>query len=228
MTREELKFRTVGLAGAGLVRTLGASFRFHLEGEEHLRGCRSAGHPVILAFWHAWILPLAYLHRGEGIVVLTSEHGDGEYISRVIERMGFRTARGSSTRGGTRGLRDVVRAVRDGRDIGYTPDGPRGPARRFKRGGLVAAKLTGARIVTMAVEARGVVRLDNWDRFAIPGPFARIRVRYGEPLSIPRDAADAELREHGLALERALNVFEGDAAPTSREESGPADDGEPA
>lgn len=208
MTREELRLRAVGVAGAGLVRGLGRTLRFRLEGTEHLAVCRSERRPVILAFWHAWILPLAYLHRGEGIVVLTSEHGDGEYITRVIERMGFSTARGSSTRGGTRGLRELVRAAREGRDLGITPDGPRGPARRFKQGGLVAAKLTGARVVPMAVSAEGVHRLGSWDGFVIPRPFARIRVRYGAPHSIPRDAGEAELDRHASQLEHFLNQFE--------------------
>jgi lysophospholipid acyltransferase (LPLAT)-like uncharacterized protein len=221
VTREEIRFRAVGLVGAGILRGLGRSLRFQLEGTEHLEGCRRERRPVILAFWHAWILPLAYLHRGEGIVVLTSEHGDGEYITRVIQRMGFRTARGSSTRGGARGLRDVVRAAREGRDIGITPDGPRGPARSFKRGGLVAAKLTGARIVPMAVFAEGVHRLDSWDRFVIPRPFARIRVRYGAPHAIPRNAGDEELDRHALALERHLNQFEPDASERgARKDSG--------
>jgi len=205
VTGPTLRFRVAGRAGAAFLKLLGATLRFRIVGEDHLTALRAAGEPVIFAFWHSWILPLAYLHRNQGIVVLVSEHGDGEYIAQVIHRMGFRTARGSSTRGGVRGAREMVRGLREGADGGITPDGPRGPAGTFKPGALVASRLSGAHIVPMAVEAEGVWRLDSWDRFVIPKPFARIRVRYGSPLRVPRDADESEMERISGALEAFLN-----------------------
>jgi hypothetical protein len=163
---------------------------------------------VIFAFWHAWILPMAYVHRGEGVVVLVSAHRDGEYIARTIERMGFRTTRGSSTREGVRGLKGMVRALNEGADAGVTPDGPRGPAREFKPGGLLAAQLSGAPIIPIAVDGAPAWRLRSWDRFAVPKPFARIRVRYGPAHFIPRESTAEARAEHAIAVASALNALE--------------------
>lgn len=205
MKRSEAAFRVVGLAGSALLRVVGRTFRFRVEGAEAFRELRRQGRPVIFAFWHSRILPLAYLHRGEGVVVLVSRHADGEYITRVVSRLGFGVARGSSTRGGARGLRELVRHLRSGGDVAITPDGPRGPARRFKAGALLAAQLTEAPVVPVAAGSPSAWRLGSWDRFLIPGPFARFRVRYGTPHFVPRELGDGSLETHARILEDALN-----------------------
>jgi lysophospholipid acyltransferase (LPLAT)-like uncharacterized protein len=210
--RSERHYSVAGWLGSALLRSLGWTLRFRLEGREAVDRFRGSGQPVIFVFWHAWILPLALLHRGEGAVVLVSTHGDGEYIARVIGRMGFGTERGSSTRQGAVGLRGVVRALRGGRDVALTPDGPRGPAGVFKPGALLAAKLTGAPVVPVAVDGSPLWRLSSWDRFVVPRPGARIRVRYGEALTLQRDATEAELTAVARTLERELSVFDADSA----------------
>lgn len=208
MTGAELRFQAAGLAGSAVLRSLGRTLRFRIEGDAPFRSLRAGGTPLIFAFWHSWILPLAFLHREEGVVVLVSRHGDGEYITRVVRRMGFETARGSSTRGGARGLRELVRAQREGRDIAFTPDGPRGPARVFKRGALVAAQLTGAPVVPVSVEAETVWRVGSWDRLAVPKPFGRFRVRYGDPHYVPREAPPHQLDDHARHLTERMNELE--------------------
>lgn len=205
MTRGEFRFRSVGWAGSVVLRVLGASWRVSVHHEGPLREFRRAGQPVILAHWHSRILPLAYLHRGEGIVVLVSEHGDGEYITRVIERMGFGTGRGSSTRGGVQGLRSLLRAHRSGRDLGFAPDGPRGPARSCKPGVIVAAQLTGAPIVPLAAGGKALWRVGSWDRLVIPKPFAGLQLTYGEPLFVPRDATPEDVERAAARLEAELD-----------------------
>src|SRR5687768_786230 len=121
-----------GIVGAALVSTLLASTRVERIGWENVAHFRRRGTPVIFVFWHGNLLPLVHYHRHEGIVVLVSEHSDGERIARILARRGFGTVRGSSTRGGIRGLRALVRAARAGRDLALTPDGPRGPRGEFK------------------------------------------------------------------------------------------------
>jgi lysophospholipid acyltransferase (LPLAT)-like uncharacterized protein len=201
----ELRFQAAGLLGGGLVTCLFLSTRVEREGQEHFLRFRQQGRPVIFVFWHGQLLPLLYQHRREGAVVLVSEHADGEYVTRVMHRLGFGTARGSSTRGATKGLRALIRAAREGHDLGLTPDGPRGPARSFQPGALLAAAVTGLPIIPVAAGATSAWRLGSWDRFLIPKPFARIRLRYGPPHWIERSAGDAELEEHARALEQALN-----------------------
>lgn len=199
-----LKHRAVGRLGAGLVHTLFRTVRATRAGGEHLDEFRRQGRPVILVCWHGQLLPLVYVHRGQGIVLLVSEHGDGEFLTQVAERIGYGTVRGSSTRGGARGLKALVRAAAEGRDLALTPDGPRGPYGVFKPGALVAAQLTGAPVIPVAVGASAAWRLGSWDGFMIPKPFARMDVEYLAPRFVPRnadrDALDAIASEIGGEL----------------------------
>jgi lysophospholipid acyltransferase (LPLAT)-like uncharacterized protein len=203
--RPELGFRAAGVLGGALVRALFLSTRVDRSGSEYYQRFRAEGRPVIFVFWHGQMLPLLYHHRREGIVVLVSDHADGEYVTRVIERMGFGTARGSSTRGGTKGLKGLIRAARGGHDLAVTPDGPGGPARRFKPGALRAAALTGLPIIPVAAGATTGWRASSWDGFLVPKPLARVRIRYGPPYWIERGAGDAALASHAQVLENTLN-----------------------
>jgi lysophospholipid acyltransferase (LPLAT)-like uncharacterized protein len=210
----ELRFRAAGLLGRGLLGSYFPLVRCRREGAENYQQFRRQGKPVIFVFWHGHLLPLVHYHRNEGIVVLVSEHKDGEYIARVIHRHGFQTARGSSTRGGVKGLKAILRAAREDRDLGFTPDGPKGPRHAFKRGALLAAQITGLPLITVAVGADRAWYLKSWDRFMIPKPFSALRIRYGEPRWVPRDASEevlsavaqeleGRLREHTLELNPA-------------------------
>jgi lysophospholipid acyltransferase (LPLAT)-like uncharacterized protein len=191
---KEAKFTAAGLLGQGLLGSLFTTTRSTRVGQEHYLRFRREGRPVVFVFWHGQLLPLVHYHRSEGIVVLVSEHADGEYITRVIERHGFRTVRGSSTRGGIRGLKSLIREARAGHDLALTPDGPRGPAHELKPGALMAAQVTGAPIIPVAAGASAAWHFDSWDRFMVPRPLARITIEYAEPVWIER-RADAEERE---------------------------------
>lgn len=178
--------------------------RFRIEGTEPLEQFRAKGQPVIFAFWHGQILPLVHVHRNQGAVALVSDHSDGEYMARVIQRHGFGLARGSSTRGGVKGLKSALRAARAGKDLGITPDGPKGPRQVFKWGALVAAQLTGHPIIPVAVGANRAWYFNSWDRFMLPKPFSTLTVRYGPPTFVPRDSTESKLGEVALNLEEEL------------------------
>jgi lysophospholipid acyltransferase (LPLAT)-like uncharacterized protein len=208
--RSELHFRAVGFLASALVNALFRTTRVQRSGPEHYLRLRREGRPVIFVFWHGQLLPLLHHHRHERVVVLVSEHADGEYVTRVIERLGFGTARGSSTRGGTKGLKGLVRAARAGHDLAVTPDGPAGPARRFKPGALMAAALTGHPIIPVSATASSAWRLGSWDGFLIPRPLARVRLGYGPPYWVEREADGEALARHALILERTLNRMAAD------------------
>ena len=114
-----------------------------------------------------------------------SPHGDGEYITQVIHRLGFGTARGSSTRGGLRAAIEQARYGRDGHPLGISPDGPRGPRQQCQPGIVVVAQRAGLPIVPLASGMRRGRRLRSWDRFELPGFGARLLVTAGEPIQIP-------------------------------------------
>lgn len=205
MSRDELKLQTISRVGSAFLSVLGSSLRFHIEGAEHHRRLRDVGQPVIFALWHSRLLPLVHLHRNEGVVALVSNHRDGEYIARVIHRRGFGTARGSSTRGGAQGMRQLIRVARSGRDLAITPDGPRGPARVFKMGAITLARVGGLPIIPVAAGCSRSWRAGSWDRFMVPKPFARLQVRYAPPVHVPRDAGEEELERLRRQLEATLN-----------------------
>ena len=202
----ELRYETAGVLGTGLVAALFATTRLRREGAEHFERFRASGTPIVFVFWHGQLLPLVHYHRRQGIVVLVSEHVDGEYITRVIRRNGFGAVRGSSTRGGTKGLKALVRAARAGHDLALTPDGPRGPHGVFKAGALAAAQMTGAPVVPLAVGASAGWRFRSWDSFLVPRPLSRITIEYLPPRFVPRDATRRDLERMAVEIGDDLNA----------------------
>jgi len=173
-------------AAAALVRGLGLSWRLEYRGVKEYDRILAGGERCIFAFWHARMLPLVFTHRGRGIAVLVSRHRDGEWIARLIELLGFATARGSSTRGGEEGVLSLLNLAERGHLLAITPDGPRGPAERLKPGLVYLASRTGFPVVPVASAADRAWVLGSWDRFRVPRPFARVVVAYGPPLLVPR------------------------------------------
>jgi lysophospholipid acyltransferase (LPLAT)-like uncharacterized protein len=127
--------RTARLVNAGiaLIRMLAWTWRYRIRDDDDVRRLRAAKRPIIFALWHGHMLPLLYKHRDEGVTVLISEHGDGEIIARIAMHYGFRTVRGSTSRGAARALLELVREVKNGNELAITPDGPRGPTVRADR-----------------------------------------------------------------------------------------------
>jgi hypothetical protein len=184
-------FVPLGLLVIGL---LARTWRFRTRNAEGWQRLRAEGKPFVFVLWHGGLLPLAYWHRDRDIVVLISEHHDGEMIARVVQAWGCRTIRGSTTRGGARALVRMIRELERGSVIAVTPDGPRGPALTFQPGALVAAQRARVPVVPIVVRADRAWRLKSWDTFLVPKPFARVTVAWGDPMTVAgstaREAAD--------------------------------------
>jgi len=191
--------------GPVLIKSLGITLRVTQVGLEHITAARAAAGNIIIAIWHGGLLPLAYVHRNEGISVLVSTHQDGEYIARVIHGLGFGTSRGSSTRGGIRALRELIQADNDRLDLGITPDGPRGPREKVQPGVIYLAKRLGLPVIPIGVSSRPSLRLKSWDRFMIPLPFARCTVVYGKPLLFESSLSKQAIDLAGADLESRLS-----------------------
>ena len=167
-----------------------------------------APEPVVYAFWHGQQLMMVPTHRGRGIVGLASLSRDGSLLARVIELFGYSVVRGSSSRGGNRALKACLEAMAAGLSPGVAVDGPRGPRGEPHAGAVVMAARSGRPIVYVVGRCAWKIRLKSWDRFEIPGPFARVDLVYGE-LSPPggsrQDIEDARraLRERMLEAGRA-------------------------
>jgi hypothetical protein len=200
------------LAGSWLVRLIGMTWRIEDVRAPEYVAAHAAGEKVVYAFWHARLLPLVWARRGEGITVLVSRHRDGQLITRIIEHLGFTSARGSSTRGGEAGVRELLTMAHYGHELAITPDGPRGPAERVKDGLVFVAARLGRRVVPIASASREAWVFDSWDRFRVPRPFARVRIAYGAPCSVA-DGGEAA-RE---SLERTLAQLTADNARSAGE-----------
>jgi lysophospholipid acyltransferase (LPLAT)-like uncharacterized protein len=179
------------LAGA-LVAAHRATLSIRLVHEERFLELEARKLPILFALWHGRMLVPIQQHRDQGIVTMASRSKDGELIARWLERIGYRVARGSSSRGGSAALREMVREVRRGRHAALTVDGPRGPARVVQPGALQLAKLTGAWILPITSSSARPRFLASWDRYLLPMPFSKTFVVYGEPFAIERASSDEE------------------------------------
>jgi lysophospholipid acyltransferase (LPLAT)-like uncharacterized protein len=199
-----------------LVSTLARTWRVEAVHEERWRGLVEAKQPHVFLLWHDALLPLLWHHRGRGVTIVVSEAQDGQYLAEYARRIGYREARGSSTRGGVRALIGVVKALRAGGVAAFTPDGPRGPRREFKGGVLLAAQRGGATVLPLHAGANRAWRLASWDRFLVPKPFARVRIVYGTPFEVgPGEAGIAAARIRALAeLDGAVREVKWDDGAT--------------
>lgn len=189
---------------APLIGLLGCTLRYRVEGLEHFDAIVRSGRQPVMAFFHGRILPAAYFFRRRGIVVITSENFDGEWIAGIIERFGYGTARGSSSRGALRAMLQLKRDMARGRPAGFTVDGPRGPTEKVQPGAVWLAKATGNPILPFHLEAARAWHLRSWDRTQVPKPFSLVSLVVGPPIDVPGDAGGPEIESTRLALERTL------------------------
>lgn len=187
------------------VRTLARTWRYRIEGEEHLRAIRNTGRAAVFCFWHGRMLELAPLHLDDRVGVLVSTHADGVMAERIVAPLGYVPVRGSGRRSPIAGVRGMVRHARSGRDLALAPDAH--SAGTVLPGAVGLARLTGHPLVPVAAAATPCKRVDSWDRFEIPWPGARVHVRYGEPVTVERDARDGELEACRRELEERLRVL---------------------
>lgn len=191
-----------------LMRLLGATYRWRIEGLGPLDAAFGSAHPPIMVFWHGRILPATYYFRNRGIVVVTSANFDGEWIAEVIRRFGYGAARGSSSRGGARALVELRRRMAAGDAAGFTLDGPRGPAKVAQPGAVFLSQVTGNPIVPFHLEASKAWTARSWDRTQVPKPGATVSIAVGEPYTVPRDLDDAGREAACRDLEARLAALE--------------------
>jgi lysophospholipid acyltransferase (LPLAT)-like uncharacterized protein len=209
---KRLEAATIAVVGYRVAATLGSTLRWRTEGLEHYDAIVQNGRQPVMAFWHGRILPATIFFRRRGIVVITSENFDGEWIAGIIERFGYGTARGSTSRGGRRALLQLVRDMAAGKPAGFTLDGPRGPARVAQPGAVWLAKATGNPVLPFHLEADRHWTLRSWDRTQIPKPFSRVALVVGEPFHVAGDADDHAIETARLELETRLQALETRAA----------------
>lgn len=197
------------LAGAALA-LLDRTVRVTVVNGEWLDEAERSDGGFIYSFWHGQLLLASLVHDGKPTAAMISRHGDGELIARVVERRSIHAVRGSTTRGGPAAFREMLDLVQDGwTRLAITPDGPRGPRHRVQSGIVRLSALTGFPIIPAGLAARPAHQFRSWDGFLVPWPGARVRVHYGKPIRITKDADDivhGSTRGHLEACMLALTV----------------------
>ena len=214
MTPAQLrKAGAIAAVGAPIMRALGSTYRWHVDGYQHYESIVASGRQPIFAFWHGRILPATLFWKNRGIVVIISRNFDGEWIAGIVRRLGYGTARGSTSRGGARALVQLRRDLAAGKPAGFTLDGPRGPARVAQPGAVFLAGATGHPILPFHIESSAAWTLNSWDGTQIPKPYATVALAIGAPIYVEdtsepiveRGVETLQLGLHGLE-ERATEI----------------------
>lgn len=210
MTRADFRVALSARIGLVLVRALARTWRIKYHNDGPVRALCLQKTGFVLAVWHGDMLAPIWAHRADGLVALVSTHSDGEIIARIIAGIGLDSARGSTTRGGSRALLALIRALEAGRICAFTPDGPRGPRRVLQPGLLAAAKRVGAPVVLIGTAVRRAWRFGSWDQFVLPKPFATVHLAYSEPELVDGavDDVNAELPRFAALMNKAVVTAE--------------------
>lgn len=208
MCRESLKQRLLFYLATRLgwlfILFWGKLTRIEYIGREHYIWLKRHNKPFIFCIWHGRILLPIYIHRFENIQAMVSEHRDGEMIAQTLQRLGYRTVRGSSTRGARKASIQMIRSLKKGAVAAIMPDGPRGPRHRFKAGAAVIAQKAGAYLLLMTFASSSHIQFRSWDRFYLWKPFSRSVVLYSEPIFVPPELEGDELDAFIRDIERRM------------------------
>ena len=201
--RKRAEVATIAAIGYPILRALGSTWKWRVSGAEHVEAINARGLHPIHSFWHGRIFPATIYFQRRDIVVITSENYDGEWIARIIQKFGYGTARGSTSRGGPKALLQLVRDVQS-KGVAFTLDGPRGPAEVAQPGAVWLSKATGNPLLPFHAEAVSSWTLRSWDRTQIPKPFTTVALAIAEPLYVPREAGEPALDEWRARLQESL------------------------
>jgi lysophospholipid acyltransferase (LPLAT)-like uncharacterized protein len=204
--KKRLLIRAAGVAFFLLIKLMGRTIRWQVEGWGNWEAANADGRVPIYAFWHNRIFLATYFFQKRRIVVMTSQSFDGEYIARFIQRFGYGAARGSSTRGAVGAIVEMTRLVRAGSPAGFSIDGPKGPRYVAKMGAVLLAKKTGQPILPFTITTERFWEAKrSWDGFQVPLPFSRARLEIAPPIYVSADTNDDGLEAKRDELQASLD-----------------------
>jgi lysophospholipid acyltransferase (LPLAT)-like uncharacterized protein len=202
---ERIRTACITILGYWAILLIGHTLRWKVSGWSNLEEVHRKGRRLVGVFWHNRILMTSYYFRHRNIVAMISQNRDGEYMASVGSRLGFGAARGSSSRGSRGAVVELLRALRQDRDVFVTLDGPRGPRYVAKPGAAYIARRSGNPIVpfTISVEKKWI--MPSWDGFIVPKPFSRACVWIGQPIEVPVEADGKEMENIRERIQRYLD-----------------------
>ncbi|MBN1350938.1 lysophospholipid acyltransferase family protein [candidate division KSB1 bacterium] len=212
---KRIKFRLIQFAavklGWILIWLLGRSIKITYINRRYFDELRAGGEGFIVPIWHGRLLLPIFVHRNLQVVAMVSQSPDGELIARAIHKLGYRSVRGSSTRGGNEAFHQMLTELKKGAICTIMPDGPTGPRHRLKPGAIYLAQNAGVSILPLTYSADKFFQAKSWDRFMIAKPFSRGVIMYGEPIRVPENMTETEAEEFRVNLEQKLIELEKNA-----------------
>ncbi|MEK7707294.1 MAG: lysophospholipid acyltransferase family protein [Verrucomicrobiota bacterium] len=182
-----------------LVRGVALTLRYKWDDRSGFFDVPPAGQ-AIYAVWHNRLALCLVEYYGyprkrnntPGMAALVSASKDGAFLAAILKAFGVQPVRGSSSRRGAQALIELTSWAERGYDLAITPDGPRGPRYVVQEGALALAQVTGLPIIPASYSLSWKLRMNSWDRFIVPLPFARCEMVFGKPIRVPREASDTE------------------------------------
>lgn len=187
-----------------LILALGKSNFIKVVNRGYLEKVLAEKGRILYVLWHGRMFFPIYCHRNEGITAMVSQHADGEMIARTVHKLGFRTVRGSSTRGGNEAFHGILSVLKSGQPCAIIPDGPQGPRHTLKPGTLYLAQQADAYIVPITFSSKRKKIFRSWDRFTLPKPFSKSVLMYGEPMKVPQNISGEELEDVRKKIEQHM------------------------
>lgn len=191
-----------------LILLLGKLCSIKFIGRNHWKKLKVQNKPFIFIVWHGRLLLPIFIHRNEKITPIISLHADGEMIAQTVQKLGYKTVRGSTTRGGKQAFHDLVHVLKMGGAGAIMPDGPQGPRHRLKRGALYIAQKTDAFLIPITFSCKRKIEFKSWDRFNLITPFSKAVVIYGKPFKVPPKLPHQEFKELQKHVENTMIQLE--------------------
>jgi lysophospholipid acyltransferase (LPLAT)-like uncharacterized protein len=206
--RQKMRRFSLGVFGKMIMWLWVKTTRLIVVNDGEYRRLRRERRPVVLLVWHGRIFLVPYYFRKKNIMPLVSPSADGEIAAQIMARWGYRILRGSGSHTMVGAWKQMIKELREGGEVIIVPDGPRGPNRIHKLGGLKLAKETGAHCVpfTFSTDRKKILR--SWDHFLMFKPFSRVVVIFGDPFTIAADISEEELERERLRAERLLTELD--------------------
>jgi lysophospholipid acyltransferase (LPLAT)-like uncharacterized protein len=200
-------------AACAFARIVGPTLRYEVLGWQHIDRLHSHNRRCVYSFWHQTIFLAMWWWRHRGVAAMTSPNFDGQILGSALQRLGFATTHGSSSRGGLRGLSVLATQLKEGHDVAFAADGPRGPRHIAKPGPIILARRSSCPILAFHIFAQHAHTFDKaWDLFQLPRPFSRVVLVIGPPIEVPnqigRDAIERKQVDLQNLLERTRALAE--------------------
>jgi lysophospholipid acyltransferase (LPLAT)-like uncharacterized protein len=194
----------VGGVGKAVFWLWAKSCRWTIFGEEKYKKLRTEGHAAVLLIWHGKIFIVPYFFRKRNIMPLISPSQDGEIPARIMSGWGYKILRGSGSHAVFRVWNEMKQELRNGGEVIIIPDGPKGPNRIFKMGGIKLAHQTGAYLVPFSFSVSKKKYLNSWDNFLMAKPFSKVVAIYGDPIAVDPHLEEGALEEQRQKMEKVL------------------------